>query len=433
MAQPPLPATARAVRLAAFLHAKTREGAGRMLQEILGISVSTVTSSLRGTDLAGALSELRALLKPETRAAAAAAAELSADDLAAVHGKGREVAELRRQVKVLAEELDRLRDWRTDLVGLAAAPSTAPPIVWQPGTVRAMTWLLCLFDNHLGKRLRRAEVHGLQDYDVAIARARIRRTFERAAELIARDPAPVDRICVVLGGDNCNGELRHDDTASNEIPPMAQARAVAAEANAGIAYLRERFPNAAIIVVAVPGNHGRTTMQPPSVNLAENYDCLAGMFIEARWEADPMVTVHNTGEADAVLDIYGRAYLVTHGDRIGSNGGDGQIGALGPTKRGSLKIAGQWSAVRAYRPDLKRLAAMICGHFHTHWTDREIYSSGAGIGPDPWAHVKLRAKPRPPWQWLLGVDPLKGIVEERTLFVGHPDEGPICAHNAEAD
>ncbi len=69
------------------------------------------------------------------------------------------------------------------------------------------------------------------------------------------------------------------------------------------------------------------------------------------------------------------------------------------------------------------------GHYHFHWMEMpDVFVSGSAVGPDPWAFLKLRAKPKPPYQWLLGIEAEKGLIEPKTLFVGHPSEGPICAH-----
>jgi hypothetical protein len=344
------------------------------------------------------------------------------DEASALRG---EVTELRRQISLI-------EDLRAGILGVAV-PLSPRAITAQPDSPACMAWVIGLFDYHVGKSFHRASVFGLMDYSVAIARARIARQFRKSAKLIADHGARVDGLIIVLGGDNANGELREDDTATNEIAPMMQARAFAEAVVEGIDFLLGQFGEVVIDVVALPGNHGRTKKLPVSVQLAENWDILSAWLIAAHYRTvDRVRVVWPEDGPDVVLDIYGRAVLVTHGDRIGSNGGDGQIGLLGPTKRGALKIASQFSSIRHHVPGMPPLGLTLMGHYHSYWTDLTVMVSGAGIGVDQWSLQKLRVPPRPPILPLLGFHPEKWLTVTAPIWVGHPDEGPICADVATA-
>ncbi len=427
MAGQPLPNTKLATFYTARLLLGNNTDAARQLGKIFGWGNSTVRARLQGHTEAEVKDALLSLIDAEKAPTAAPDAPLpTIDEHITIARLRRDLHEAKRRGEELALGLGDAQDFRTNILGLVGEPLYPRKIVAPKGNRRAMTWVINLFDNHLGKRVAPEEVSGLQTYNVEIARNRVARTFAKSVELIKLNGSPVDRILVVFGGDNVNGALRLDDDRNNEISPFAQSRAFAECARDGLDFLLGEF-KCDLDAVWLPGNHGRTTANPPSVEIGENYDCIAGALVEWHYQNHPRVHVSNTGQADALIDIYGRGYLFTHGDRIGTGGGDGQIGALGPTKRGSLKIGQQQIEIGKYIEGLPDLAAVIMGHYHVHWTDFDVYVSGAACGPDPWAFLKLRAKPKPPYQWLLGIEAEKGIIEEKRLFVGHPDEGPICS------
>lgn len=419
MAPKPLSIVEEAVRLTAGLAAPNKTEAGRVLEEHFGIKEKTVRSSLYGMEPHDMASRIAELLKDPGGVS-------NVDHKVAIAKVERTLDGVRKENRDLVRALESARAIRTDIFGISDPITPEMLTVPDRGEPQGLTWIINLFDNHLGKRFGAHEVQGLQDYDVAIAKNRIMRTFQQAIMMINRYGEPVERIIVVCGGDNVNGELRRDDTRSNELDCASQSREFAESASSGIVTLTEAFPEAAIDVLVLPGNHGRTAPNPPSVELGENWDCVAGMLMEATMKDVHNVSVSNSGVADAVINIYGRSYLFTHGDRIGARGGDGIIGALGPTRRGALRMYDQYAKRRQFVPDLPPLASVVMGHWHVHWTDRRVFVSGAACGPDPWAMQALRAEPCPPWQWMLGVHPTKGIIQDVTLFIGHPDEGPIC-------
>lgn len=421
-------------KLATFYTARlvldSNVAAARRLNELFGWGSSTVRGRLQGRTEDEVKEALLGLIETENAPTAAPETpEPTVDEHVIIARLRRDLHESKRRSEELALGLGDAQDFRGNILGLVGEPLAPRKITAPKSNKRAMTWVIVLSDNHLGKRITPDEVSGLQSYNVEIARNRVAKTFAKSVELIRLNGSPVDRILVMCLGDNVNGALRLDDFQNNEIGPFAQSRAFAECVRDGLDFLLDSF-KVVIDVCFLPGNHGRTVANPPSVEIGENYDCIAGALVEWHFENNPRVHVSNTGQADALIDIYGRGYLFTHGDRIGSGGGDGQIGALGPTKRGSLKIGQQQIEIGKYIEDLPDLAAVIMGHYHVHWTDFDVYVSGAACGPDPWAFLKLRAKPKPPYQWLLGIEAEKGIIEEKRLFVGHPDEGPICSFRA---
>ncbi|MEC9433446.1 MAG: hypothetical protein VYD87_11110 [Pseudomonadota bacterium] len=413
----------RAAILAAYILTGNKAEAARKLEGLLDAKATTIRLSLSGVDEEAASSLLRDLASAGT----APSRDAEPAELAALAAARQSEARAKRDLRAATLALASALDLRTEVFGLTREPLRPRPIRPGQGGGAELAWFAPFFDYHLGKGIDAASVNGLQTYDLAVARARIRRHFEHIRRLISDHGSPVRRIVLGLGGDNCNGELRHDDTATNVVPPVQQAREFAEAVVEGVRYLLDAFPEVEIDVVSVVGNHGRMTDAPPSANIEENFDAISALFVEAHLRGEPRASVRGTPTPDVLLDLYGTGFLISHGDRLGSNGGDGQIGAIGPVQRGFLKIKKANFESRIVDPTILPIHWIAVGHYHSHFMTDDGFCSGAGCGPDPYSTFKLRVPPRPPRQWLFGVHSRRGLVEHKTIFPGHPDEGPICA------
>jgi hypothetical protein len=66
--------------------------------------------------------------------------------------------------------------------------------------------------------------------------------------------------------------------------------------------------------------------------------------------------------ADCAFNIFGHRYLLTHGDSLGTKGGDGIIGALGPIMRGTLKTHRSEAQIG------RDFDTLLIGHWHQYIT-----------------------------------------------------------------
>jgi hypothetical protein len=231
------------------------------------------------------------------------------------------------------------------------------------------------------------------------------RLFQAACEIGSR--WAVDTECrgvfLTLGGDLISGDIHEELRTSNALTAHEQVRAVVEVYCAGIALLLETFP--AVHIPAVPGNHGRTTLKPTAKRYAAlSYDILAASMIADRYRHDPRVTFQLAEGTDVRSSILGREVLVTHGDKLGSGGGQGFAGPSLPIARGTAKAKAVQSATGS-RPEL-----ILSGHYHTSLNLPGVLSNGSVVGYGEYARA-IRAQPETPRQWVFLIREKWGLAE----------------------
>ena len=102
--------------------------------------------------------------------------------------------------------------------------------------------------------------------------------------------------------------------------------------------------------------------------------------------------------------MYDTRFFLTHGDNLGTNGGDGIIGLLGPVMRGDFKIRNIQGAIG------NPYDVMVIGHWHQYMALPKLIVNGSLKGYDEYANLKLRTRPEPPQQALFFVNRSHGIV-----------------------
>ena len=175
-----------------------------------------------------------------------------------------------------------------------------------------------------------------------------------------------------------------------------------------------------IRVVRVPGNHDRTTRKPRHKGYVEtSFDTIISWHLEMVFMDDPDVTFFIPPENDALFDIYGFQFLLTHGDMMGTGGGQGYIGPVAPITKGHRKI------VETYMQAGKRVDYVLTGHYHTPVETEYGWGNGCLPGYSEYARLRIRAKPAPPVQWLLLVHPDRGVTTRRLIIVASHGEGDL--------
>jgi hypothetical protein len=123
-------------------------------------------------------------------------------------------------------------------------------------------------------------------------------------------------------------------------------------------------------------------------------------------------------EADAYFKVNDHRFLLTHGDALGTGGGDGIIGALGPIARGTIKVG------RAEAQIGRPIDTMLCGHYHTYIPRSEACHTivnGALKGFDEYARLFLRVPYSRPSQALFFCHPVHGITCQWPVYLdGRP-------------
>lgn len=118
-------------------------------------------------------------------------------------------------------------------------------------------------DLHAGETVTRDETHGINEYNPEIAKRRMAQLFTAACEIGPRWMVGTRCIGALLtmGGDLISGDIHEELAQTNALTSHESVKLVVQIYDAGIRRLLETFGR--VHVVAVPGNHGRTTQKPP--------------------------------------------------------------------------------------------------------------------------------------------------------------------------
>lgn len=239
---------------------------------------------------------------------------------------------------------------------------------------------LFLSDFHWGERVFAKQVNGVNSFDLATARKRLKYTAETAVRLLKILSPTLDYpgICVPLGGDMISGNIHDELMATNELNTMPTVLDLFGHLVNLIGYMADTFGK--VYLPCVSGNHGRDTKKIYSKDRNHtSFDWLLYQFLAKHFEGDKRITFFIPDGSDAAFKLYDYRYLLTHGDQF--RGGDGMIGALGPILRGDHKKRSRNSQIGMEYDKL------ICGHWHQYIHHERVIVNGSLKGYDEYAYT----------------------------------------------
>lgn len=333
------------------------------------------------------------------------------------------IAELRRTLLDAQRRAARAEDIRTSVLGLHDLPP--PPVSFPPReggkAASAETVVLVLSDLHWGERVWLQAMDGLNSYNLEIARARLGRWTNAVCDLLTKHwhgPQPPERIILILGGDLISGGIHHELAKTDALRPLPAVRDVAEHLRQAILTVHESV-KCPIDIVSLPGNHARTTLKPESKEAAAtSLDVLVSDFLEMGLKDKPGINFYAPESPDALFSVYGWRVLASHGDKIGSRGGQGFIGPAATAARGFKRMIADYAA-RGIHVDL-----IVIGHFHCAMMLEEGFVNGCLSGPTEYSRDG-RFRPRPCVQLLFCVHPKHLISQIRWIEVGVASEGSL--------
>ena len=290
----------------------------------------------------------------------------------------------------LADTMHTLKEVSGLMNRAPVAPAWAAP---RTGRKNRAAGLLTISDIHAGEVINPAEVAGLNKFDLDICRARLRRLFTAAIEILPRWAADckLEGLYVALNGDLVSGEIHDELRRTNAITAMEQVWFVADELAAGLLKLAEQFGK--VYVCVTPGNHGRSTLKTHTKETAAlSYDTMVGEALRRYFESDKRITVDVSPSRDAIYTIFGWKILQTHND-AGGGGGQGFAGPMLPVLRKGKSL--EWMAAQSR----VFYDILVTGHYHTSGNLGKILANGSVVGYGEFAQ-SIRASPEPPQQWL---------------------------------
>lgn len=322
------------------------------------------------------------------------------------------ISDLKKQVDRLHDRLlneDKVKDMIHGIMDRKPVPpvwTSKAPHAGAPG-IPMTIWS----DFHWGEVVKSDQVHGLNSFNLTIARQRLHTLVDKTINLCFNHMVKPDYpgIVLMLGGDMVSGDIHDELEITNETPSGPVLIDLLENLIAGIDKLVKSFGR--VWVVGVTGNHGRTNKKPRFKNRQyTNYDWIIYQLLKTHYKGNDSIQFLIPDGADAMFSVYNTRFLLTHGDNLGVNGGDGIIGLIGPVMRGDFKIRNAQSSIgRPYD-------VLVLGHWHTYFPTPKIIINGSLKGFDEYAHLKLRAKPERAIQALWFVHPENGITNHWPIY-----------------
>lgn len=324
------------------------------------------------------------------------------------------IQQLRKELVDVRRELNHREDLRASIFNLVTDPVCIPSWALEEARPSADAELpmLHVSDWQIGEVITKARIGGFNEFNWEIAQERIKTLVAKTIELsfMHRGKKRYPGIYYLRGGDMISGQIHPDLMESNDLQSCEAARNLVTVETWVITQLRKAFGK--VHVKSVPGNHGRSTDKTRTKwNVGTNFDVMTHYWLEDALRGDAKITFDAPPSGDAVFNVYGYNLVMTHGDRMGSRGGEGFLGAVATIARGMKKTF-------EYYATLGRVVDYIfCGHFHTALALEYGYSNGCLPGYSELAQG-YRMRPHPPSQNLFYMHGHYGVVDAKRIIVG---------------
>src|SRR5690554_3325277 len=363
----------------------------------LGVDQSTVQAAVRKLKAEGEI-------KP-TQVQAPEIAPAEVRDAAFWRRKAVEATKLSEEAQHVLREMAGIYE-RRPVVPIWTLPSD--------GETGRAVGLIHLSDLHVGEVVRPEEVGGVNEYTPEIFKRRFRRMIAAAVQIIPRWAADCDLkgVIVALNGDLVSGNIHAELRETNALTAHEQVALATDEIAEGLRQIADKF--GAVLVTVTPGNHGRVTEKTHAKRMAAlSYDTMIGNILAREFASDPRITVNMSAGADIVFPVFGWSVLQTHGDSMGTGGGQGFAGPELPIVRGGkrIKLSGFSTG--------ERYDILLTAHYHTSSNPGTMLANGSMVGYSEYA-VRIRGVPEPLMQWLALITEKWGLRERMPVVLEDP-------------
>lgn len=319
---------------------------------------------------------------------------------------GATISELKRQLR----ELEHAHELSEKRIEFLTALDTAPPANFKIAVPKAQprtglpiaSYFAAASDWHVGERVRKAEVHGLNEYNPDIARERARQFFKSNRIMLnaARSAWTIRHAVLLALGDFMTGWIHEDYVAENFMSPIEEMLFAFELLEEGIIEALATWDIESLDIYTANGNHGRVGKKKTIAGaFRTSYEFGMYKMLARRFADNPRVRFHVTEGYYGHIPIYGRTVRVSHGDEIMYSGGVGGITVPFYRRRG------READVDVPVPIL----VDVFGHHHTLGFPRRAVTNGSLIGPTPFGVAKGFGA-EAPMQASFVVDSLYGLV-----------------------
>lgn len=325
------------------------------------------------------------------------------------------IKKLQAEINSMAKAANDSDDFRSAIFDLSSQPLDSVDIPTPKGKSQVPS-IPVLFTSDLqwGEVIRKEQLDGINEFNLKVARDRYKLLIQKTIDICTNHTGgPKSKVFVFLrGGDMVSGDIHQELRETNAAGSVGQVVDLVEHEASGIRAIREA--GYSVVVITVPGNHGRQTIKPQSKGYTEaNYDTLSAWMLEREFKADPEVTFHTPASGDALFKIYGWQFCMTHGDRIGSRGGQGFIGAAATIARGMKRVYEYYGKLGTH------LDYILTGHFHSAMELEWGFANGSLPGMSEYAR-DFRATPARPSQLLFFVHPHTGVTSRWPIYLAPP-------------
>ena len=270
-----------------------------------------------------------------------------------------------------------------------------------------------LTDTHVGERVSLSQMSGLNDYDLGIFSRRLSGWTQQVLNLAVyrRNICDVNELIVPMLGDMISGDIHEELSRSNIDNCMMQMLSAAHVIAQALMFLAPHFAH--ISVPCVVGNHGRRTRKPRAkLRARDNFDWFVAHQLQSLLKDDKRVTFQIPEGTDALVEVHGTRYLLTHGDQARGGGGIG--GIWPPLLRMRAKKLQNYEAMGT------PFDIMVVGHWHTliQAASNGLIVNGSLKGFEEFSQTMNFAF-EPPQQALWVTVPKNGVVWQAPVLVGN--------------
>ena len=239
---------------------------------------------------------------------------------------------------------------------------------------------LFLSDLHWGETVHPSQINYVNEYNLDIARVRLRRFFSTSIQMLFDGVAKpkYNGIVLALGGDMLSGNIHEELRESNGETLFQSVLSLTDELIAGVSLCADRFGR--VFVPGVVGNHGRLDRKPRMKSgVFDNADWLLYQIIARHFANDKRVTFMIPDSFNAIYKLNGRTYHLQHGDEM--RGGNAISGPITAWMLANIRKQKRHAATGIH------VDTFIFGHFHqlVYGQNNSFIGNGSGKGYDEFA------------------------------------------------
>ena len=343
--------------------------------------------------------------------------DLLADANEIIRQKQTKLTLAEKQIKLLTKDNDAAEKIRTEIYGLKALTPAPPawPTPANPGKTLSGVPLMIWSDFHWGERVDPSQVGGVNTFNRAVAKIRLRRLVDATLDLTLHHMTnpKYPGIVICLGGDMITGTIHDELAETNDGPVQLSLLELQEQLTAALRVMADKFGK--VFVPCVVGNHGRMTMKPRAKNRVHtSYEWNLYCQLELAFKGDPRVQFFIPNETDAYFKVMGHRFLLSHGDSLGVKGGDGIIGVIGPMARGAMKVGRSEAQIG------RDFDTLLIGHYHTFVPRGDampLLANGSLIGYNEYARLILRVPFSRPTQALAFIHKKYGFTAQWPVYL----------------